>query len=155
MPQYWLVKSEADVYSIDDLRRDGSTSWDGVRNYQARNFMRDQMKLGDLVLFYHSNSEPTGVAGIAKVCKLAHADVTAFDKKSEYHDPKATKDEPIWCAVDVAFVEKFPNVVTLEQLKSETRLKSMGVLQRGQRLSVMPVSAEHFAIVRELASRQR
>ena len=152
MPQFWLVKSEAAVYSIDDLKKDRATSWTGIRNYQARNFMRDQMKPGDLVLYYHSNSDPTGIAGIAKVSKLAGPDATAFDKKSEYYDPKATKDDPIWCAVELSFVEKFSTVVTLEQLKADSRLQGMPVLQRGQRLSVMPISAEHFKIVCELAN---
>lgn len=150
--RHWLVKTEPDVYSIDDLKRDGSTCWDSVRNYQARNFMRDGMKVGDLVLIYHSNADPMGVAGIARVSRAAYADHTALDRKSEYHDPKATKENPIWMMVDVAFVEKFPRVVTLAELKSEKKLTGMPLLQRGQRLSVQPVEAKHFEIVRKMAA---
>ncbi len=151
--QYWLVKSEPDVYSIDDLARDGTTFWNGVRNYQARNFMRDQMKVGDEVLYYHSNvpapGEP-GVVGIAKVVKEGYPDHTALDRKSKYFDPKATADNPIWYMVDIAFVEKFPRVVTLAELKAEPGLEGMLVTRRGQRLSVQPVEPEHFRIVRRM-----
>lgn len=144
MPQHWLIKSEPGVYSIDDLARDGRTSWDGVRNYQARNFLRDTMRQGDLALFYHSGAEPPGVAGVAKVVRAGYADATALDKAHPHHDPKSTAQEPIWYMVDVAFVERFESVVSLEALKAERALAGMAVLQRGQRLSVMPVSAEHF-----------
>jgi predicted RNA-binding protein with PUA-like domain len=151
--QHWLVKSEPDVYSIDDLKRDRRTCWDGVRNYQARNFMRDKMRVGDLVLFYHSGAEPpdvTGIAGVAKVVQAGYADATALDPRHPHHDPKSTPDEPIWCMVDVAFVEKFDTPVALATLKATPALKGMLVLQRGQRLSVMPVEREHFEIVRNL-----
>jgi predicted RNA-binding protein with PUA-like domain len=144
MTSHWLMKSEPDVFSIDDLARDRTTSWEGVRNYTARNFMRDGMKLGDLVLYYHSNAEPSGVAGIAKVSRLAYADPTQFDPKSEYYDEGASKDEPRWLMVDVAFVEKFPAVVSLEDIKNEKSLATMLVVQKGQRLSVQPVEAAHF-----------
>lgn len=149
---YWLMKSEPTTYSIDDLKRDKKTSWEGVRNYQARNFMRDQMKVGDLVLFYHSNAEPPGVAGIAKVCKLAHADSAAWDPKSKYYDSKATPQNPIWMMVDIEFVEKFSNLISLEELKKTKSLATMMVLQKGSRLSVQPVSKEHFEIVRKMGS---
>lgn len=139
------MKSEPEVFSIDDLARDGSTSWEGVRNYTARNFMRDGMQLGDLVLYYHSNAEPSGVAGLAKVSRLAYPDPTQFDPKSEYHDPGATKDDPRWLMVDVAFVERFPTLVTLEAIKAEPALAKMLVVQKGQRLSVQPVDEAHFA----------
>lgn len=149
----WLMKSEPDVYSIDDLNRDRRTGWDGVRNYQARNLMRDGMKVGDLVLFYHSGTDPMGVAGFSRVCRAAYADDTALDPKHPHYDANATKAEPIWMMVDIEFVEKFPQVVTLETLKKTSKLKGMLVLQRGQRLSVMPVEPAHFEIVRKLGQR--
>jgi predicted RNA-binding protein with PUA-like domain len=148
---YWLMKSEPDVFSIDDLERDGTTGWEGVRNYQARNFMRDQMAVGDLVLYYHSNAEPSGVAGVAKVAGPAVPDPTQFDTKSEYYDANSKKDDPTWKMVSVGFVERFPRVLSLAELKAEKALAGMGVLQKGQRLSVMPVSKPHFAAVLKLA----
>jgi predicted RNA-binding protein with PUA-like domain len=148
---FWLMKSEPDVFSIDDLERDGTTGWEGVRNYQARNFMRDQMAVGDLVLYYHSNAEPSGLAGLGKVAGPAIADPTQFDKKSEYYDAASKKDDPTWKMVTVAFVEKFPRVVSLAELKAQKGLEGMGVLQKGQRLSVMPVSKAHVAVVLKLA----
>jgi predicted RNA-binding protein with PUA-like domain len=152
MPRgYWLLKSEPDVYSIDALKQDGRTGWGGVRNYQARNFMRDTMREGDLVLFYHSNAEPPGVAGVAKVAGPPEPDPTQFDKQSEYYDAGSTKAEPRWVQVPVGFVEKFKAVVPLETLKADPKLAGMAVLQRGQRLSVQPVSPEHFARVLALA----
>ncbi|QQR81778.1 MAG: EVE domain-containing protein [Deltaproteobacteria bacterium] len=147
---YWLMKSEPTTYSIDDLKHDKKTSWEGVRNYQARNFMRDQMKVGDLVLFYHSNAEPPGVVGIAKVCKLAHPDRAAWDPQSKYFDEKASPKNPIWMMVDIEFVEKFSHFVSLEELKKTKGLESMMVLQKGSRLSVQPVSQEHFEKVTKL-----
>ncbi len=150
MPNYWLMKSEPNTYSIDDLERDGSTSWDGVRNYQARNFMRDEMKKGDLVLFYHSSATPPGVVGIARVSREGYPDHTARNKKSKYHDPKSTRDDPIWMMVDVEFVEKFPEPVTLDALKARNDLDGMLVTRRGQRLSVQPVEKKHFDIVRKM-----
>lgn len=148
--QYWLMKSEPNVFGIDDLERDGSTCWDGVRNYQARNFMRDEMRLGDLVLFYHSNAKPPGVAGIARVCRAAYLDHTQFDRKSTYFDPKATESEPRWMMVDIEFVEKFPRIVPLDTLKSEPQLDGMLVIKRGQRLSIQPVERKHFDRVRTI-----
>lgn len=150
---YWLMKSEPTTYSIDDLKRDKKTSWEGVRNYQARNFMRDQMKIGDLVLFYHSNAEPPGVAGLAKVCKLAHPDRSAWDPKSKYYDSKATPQNPIWMMVDIEFVQKFSSLVSLEVLKKTKGLSTMIVLQKGSRLSVQPVSKEHFEIVKKMGTK--
>ncbi len=149
MPGYWLCKSEPDVYSIDDLRRDTVTGWEGVRNYQARNFMRDGMQPGDRVLVYHSNAEPTGVAGIAEVAGAAKADPTQFDPRSEYHDPKSTREEPRWLMRELRFVERFGRVVTLEELKACKALRAMAALQKGNRLSVTPVTkAEFDAVVR-------
>jgi predicted RNA-binding protein with PUA-like domain len=138
------MKSEPEVYSIDDLARDGQTFWEGVRNYQARNFMRDDMRVGDLVLFYHSNAEPTGVAGIARVCRTAYPDDTALDPASDYHDPAASPEDPRWVRVDVEFVERFPGVVALDALRGNARLDGMYVIRRGMRLSVQPVTPDHF-----------
>lgn len=145
---HWLLKSEPFNYSIDDLQRDNNTHWNGVRNYQARNFMRDSMKNGDYVLFYHSNSDPSGIAGIARVCKEGYPDFSQFDPKSEYYDSKATKEKPIWYMVDIEFVEKFSYFIPLEQLKRRKELRDMMVTQRGSRLSVQPVKKEYFEIVR-------
>ncbi len=148
--RYWLMKSEPETYSIDDLERDGWTYWDGVRNYQARNFMRDEMRVGDEVLYYHSNASPPGVAGIAKVSKAGYPDFTAWDKRDSHFDPKTSKDDPTWMMVDLAFVEKFPGVVSLDTLKNTPELEGMLVIRRGQRLSVQPVEAAHFRVVRKL-----
>jgi len=150
--EYWLAKSEPQTYSIADLERDGTTSWEGVRNYMARNYLR-AMKKGDLVLFYHSNADPSGVAGIAKVARTAYPDPTALDPKSDYHDP--TADETRWSLVDLAFVEAFDSVLPLEALKSDAALTGMEVVRKGSRLSVSPVSAEHFARVKKLAKKKR
>lgn len=148
--KYWLMKAEPSVYSIDDLKRDGKTYWDGVRNYQARNFMRDAMKIGDLVLYYHSNAEPSGVAGIAKICKEGYPDFTAWDKKDIHYDPKSTKEKPQWHMVDVQFVQKFKNFVSLDAIKSQISLKNMMVVRRGARLSVQPVEEKHFEIIKRM-----
>ena len=145
--KYWLMKSEPEVFSIDDLKKHKETFWDGVRNYQARNYMMKDMAPGDLVLFYHSNAEPPGVAGVAKVSKKASADPTQFDKKSEYFDEKSTKENPRWQAVHVSFVEKFKHFVSLEEIRSEKTLKDMVLLQKGSRLSVQPVTKTQFEIL--------
>lgn len=141
------MKSEPDAYGIEDLRRDGRAPWTGVRNYQARNFMRDAMRAGDPVLFYHSSVEPPGVAGLARVASAAYPDPTQFDCRSPYFEPRAKPDAPVWMLVDVAFVESFPRVVTLDALRAEPRLRGMRVLQRGQRLSIQPVDPAHFEVV--------
>ncbi len=141
--QHWLMKTEPDVYSIDDLERQGVGTWEGVRNYQARNFMR-AMREGDLVLVYHSNADPSGVVGVARVAREAYPDPFQFDPKSEYYDPKSPKDEPRWSMVDVAFVEKLPNAVSLAAMKAEKALDGMEVVRKGSRLSVTPVTKEHF-----------
>jgi predicted RNA-binding protein with PUA-like domain len=146
---YWLMKSEPGSYSIDDLARDGRTMWDGVRNYRARNYMKE-MKEGDLVLFYHSNADPPGVAGVAKVAREAYADPTQFDPKSKYHDPKAEEDAPRWWLVDVQFVEKLDAVVGLPEIKAEPSLAEM-VLVNNSRLSVQPVTKAEFEKVRRMA----
>ncbi|HEY8375888.1 MAG TPA: EVE domain-containing protein [Nannocystis sp.] len=144
---YWLLKSEPEVYAIGDLERDGRAPWEGVRNYTARNFMRDQMKIGDLAIFYHSNADPPGAAGVARIASAAYPDPTQFDPKSPYFDPKAKPEVPRWFLVDVAFVERFPEFVPLATLKADRALKDMLVVQKGQRLSVQPVAPKHFARV--------
>jgi predicted RNA-binding protein with PUA-like domain len=141
--QYWLMKSEPDVYSIDDLERDGSTFWDGVRNYKARNNMR-AMKVGDEVLFYHSNAKPPGIVGVARVCREAYPDPTQFDRKSKYYDEKSKKDDPRWSLVDIEFVSKLPSLVTLDAVKSEKALLAMELVRYG-RLSVQSVKKEEFS----------
>ena len=140
----WLVKSEPNVYSIEDLERDGVTMWDGVRNYEARNLMRDQMRVGDPVLFYHSNARPMGVAGVAEVASEPYADPTQFDPNSAYHDAKSDPDEPRWVHVDVAIVERFEQVLPLATIKEVAAFSDLPLVQRGQRLSVQPVPARHF-----------
>ncbi|MDO4776481.1 MAG: EVE domain-containing protein [Cardiobacteriaceae bacterium] len=150
--QYWLMKSEPDVFSLDDLRaRPGQTEpWDGVRNYQARNFMRE-MQVGDQVFFYHSNATPPGIAGIAEIVGAARPDPTQFDPASKYFDGKSTADKPRWDLVDVRFVRAFPALIPLETLKNLPALAGMPLVQKGSRLSVMPVAPEHWQIILELA----
>jgi predicted RNA-binding protein with PUA-like domain len=142
--KHWLIKSEPDVFSIDDLQRVGREPWNGVRNYQARNFMRDLMKPGDLALFYHSNATPPGVVGVAKVAGAPYPDETQFDPASEYYDPKATRENPRWVLVDFEFVAKFKHPVTLQEMKEDPKLDGMVVLQKGTRLSITPVEKAHF-----------
>jgi predicted RNA-binding protein with PUA-like domain len=148
--RYWLLKSEPDCYSIDDLERDGTTHWSGVRNYQARNFMRDEMKPGDGVIFYHSSAEPPGVAGFAEIAREGYADHTALDPDDDHFDPKATPENPIWMMVDVKFVRKLPATIPLAKLKETPGLEAMEVTKRGSRLSVQRVSREEFEIVSKL-----
>lgn len=147
--RYWLMKSEPDVYSIDDLERDGSTCWEGVRNYKARNNMRD-MKVGDEVLFYHSNANPPGVAGVARVCAEAYADHLAFDPASKYYDPKSDREEPRWFMVDVEFVSKADDMLSLTDIKGEPSLADMELVRYG-RLSVQAVRPKEFAKVKKMA----
>ncbi|MGL4462979.1 MAG: EVE domain-containing protein [Planctomycetia bacterium] len=141
------MKSEPDAYSIDDLARDGVTPWSGVRNHLARNYMRDHMQVGDAVLFYHSNAEPSGVAGVGRVASAAYPDPTQFDLESDYFDPKASAENPTWRLVDVAFVAKFPAVVALAALKNHPATADLLVCRKGQRLSILPVEPAHFTIV--------
>lgn len=145
------MKSEPDVFSIDDLKKKKTSGWDGVRNYQARNYMRDDMLLGDMVLFYHSSCEVPGVAGLAKVSKTSHPDPSQFDSKSEYYDPKATKETPRWFMVEVQFVEKFDAVVTLAVLKDTKALDKMPLVQKGSRLSINPVTSTEYKTILGLA----
>ena len=148
--KHWLMKSEPDVYSIDDLERDGRESWEGVRNYQARNFMREMVE-GDLVIFYHSNAKPPGAAGVGRICRQAYPDDTQFNKKSKYYDAKSKKEDPRWSLVDVEFVEKFGEPVSLQALKDDPALEGMRVTQKGSRLSVQPVDKGHFKRVLKMA----
>ncbi len=143
------MKSEPDVFSIDDLRKKRVGGWDGVRNYQARNFMKD-MKVGDKVLFYHSNADPSGVAGLAEVCRTAYPDPTQFDPKSDHHDPKATPDRPIWFQVDLRFAAKLPRFLSLDELRGVPALGDMPLFHRS-RLSVQPVTPEQYAVIVKLA----
>jgi predicted RNA-binding protein with PUA-like domain len=149
MKNYWLMKSEADCYSIDDFKRDKKASWSGVRNYQARNFMRS-MTVGDEVIFYHSSSDPTAAVGTAKVVKAAHPDITALDPKDDHYDPKATKTAPIWDMVDIAFTSKFTSPISLQEIKRNPALKGISVAARGNRLSVMPISEAHFKVITKM-----
>tara|TARA_B100000929_G_scaffold38350_1_gene27456 strand:- start:1826 stop:2314 length:489 start_codon:yes stop_codon:yes gene_type:complete len=146
MTRYWLMKSEPHVYPWEQLLEDGTTHWDGVRNYQARNLMRDEMRMGDLVLFYHSNCKPPHVAGVARVCKEGYPDHTAQDPSSNYFDPKATQEDPRWMMVDIEPVIELSKV-ELSDLRLNPELEGMPLLRRGQRLSVQPVPPEHFEIV--------
>jgi len=149
------MKSDPDTYTIEDLERDGATEWSGVRNYKARNFMRRQMEIGDPVLFYHSNADPTGVYGLAEVASEPHPDSTQFDMKSGYYDPDSDPDDPRWWCVDIRHVETFPGPVSREELKETPGLAWMLVLKRGMRLSITPVTAKEFEIVRKLGRRAR
>ena len=147
--RYWLMKSEPDVFSLADLKaRPGQREpWDGVRNYQARNFMRDAMRPGDGVLFYHSNTQPPGIVGLAEVASEPYPDPTAFDKKSKYYDPKSSKEQPRWILVDVRYRSTFAQMVTLDVMKTMPKLKDMRVLQRGNRLSITPVTQAEFKAI--------
>lgn len=147
----WLAKTEPDVYSIDDLERDGETEWEGVRNYRARNFMRDAMKPGDPVLVYHSNTDPLGVYGIAEVAGPAHPDSAQFDPDSKYYDDGSSREEPRWWCVDLRHVKTFDAPVTRDAMKEVPDLEDMSVLRRGMRLSVMPVTKAEFEKVRAMA----
>lgn len=153
MPSYWLMKSEPDVFSIDNLAKcpEQTEHWDGVRNYQARNMMRDQMQLGDLVFFYHSSCKKTGITGIAKVVKEAYPDHTALDPHSAYYDPKSTPDNPRWVMVDIQFVEKFAHVISLQQIKENPLLGDMPLVKRGSRLSIMPVTKNQWFEIMEMS----
>lgn len=149
---YWLFKSEPDEFSFDDLkqRKKKTEPWNGVRNYQARNFMRDGMKVGDIALFYHSNTAVPGIAGLVTITSAAYADPTQFDAMSDYFDPKSDPADPRWLMVDVTWQADFPNYVSLQQLKDDPRLTDLLILRRGNRLSVTPVDERHFKRICEL-----
>jgi predicted RNA-binding protein with PUA-like domain len=154
--RYWLLKTEPSHFSIEDLERarDGRESWDGIRNYQARNFMRDEMKQGDRVLIYHSSTESPAVVGTARVAREAYPDPTAFDPESRYFDPKSAPEAPRWVMVDVQFESRFAAPITLADLRAVPALQGMRLLQRGQRLSIMPVAREEFETILAMAARQ-
>ncbi len=148
--RYWLMKCEPSAYTIDRLERDGVTSWEGVRNYQARNFMRDDMRQGDGVLFYASNANPSGVTGLATIARAGYPDHLAWKKGHMYFDAASTSDKPVWYMVDVGFVERFREVVPLEVLKTTKGLEQMMVIQKGSRLSIQPTTKVEFDIVAKL-----
>lgn len=152
-PGYWLMKTEPDTFGIHDLARVGTEPWTGVRNYTARNFMRDEMKEGDLVLFYHSSCEPPGVAGLARVARTGVVDETQFEPSSPYHDPGAKREDPRWICVDVAYVETLPRLVALDELRANPALADMLVLRRGMRLSVQPVTAADYRTIVAMAKK--
>ena len=142
---YWLMKSEPDAYGIDDLARDKREPWDGIRNYQARNMMRDDMKIGDEVFFYHSNCKEPGIVGIMKVASEPYPDPTQFDRQSKYYDPKSNKDDPRWILVDVEFVRKFDRTITLAEIKEAKGLDGLILTRKGNRLSIMPIEKQHWS----------
>lgn len=146
---YWLMKSEPDAFGIDDLaqRPNQIEHWDGVRNYQARNMMRDDMKIGDQIFFYHSNCELPGIVGIAEVAKESYPDFTAFDPNDKHFDPKSNPDKPTWFMVDVRFVRKFKRTISLQELKLKQELADLALVRRGNRLSIMPVSAAQWHVI--------
>jgi predicted RNA-binding protein with PUA-like domain len=155
--RYWLVKSEPSAFSFDDLldSPDRTTCWDGVRNYQARNFMRDDMKVGDLVFFYHSSADPTAIVGVAEVAREGYPDHTAFDRSDPHFDPKSKAGSPTWIMVDLRAVEKFARPLTLSDLRGVPGLERMVLLQQGSRLSVQPVSPDEWAIVHRLGTAKK
>ena len=156
MPKrYWLMKCEPSAYSIDDLARDGKTCWEGVRNYQARNFMRDEMRVGDAVLFYASNADPSGVTGLARIARTAYPDHYAWEPGHKYFDARSTKTAPVWLMVDVGFVKRFPETVSLATLKATEGLEQMVVTRKGSRLSVQPVTRAEYDVVARLGRGDR
>ena len=148
---YWLMKSEPDVYSIDDLERDGREMWDSIRNYQARNMMRDDMRIGDKVFFYHSNCKEPAIVGVSKVASKPYPDPTQFDPESKYFDPKSDQENPRWMLVDVEFVSKLKRPVTLTEIKANPEFEDMILTRRGNRLSIMPVDKKHWDTILRLA----
>ena len=143
----WLMKSEPDAYGIDDLKRDRREPWDGIRNYQARNMMRDDMQIGDKVFFYHSNCKEIGVVGVMKVASKPYPDPTQFDPESNYYDPKSNPDDPRWCLVDVQFVKKLSRTISLAEIKAHPGLDDMILVRKGNRLSIMPVGEDHWKLI--------
>jgi predicted RNA-binding protein with PUA-like domain len=144
--KYWLLKSEESCYSIDDLKKDNKTLWSGVRNYQARNYMRE-MSVGDMCLFYHSSSKPTGIVGICKVTKKAVPDITALNPYDDHYDQKSSAENPIWECVEVTYLKHFKKIFELSEMRNDKKLQGMVLLQQGSRLSVQPVSKEHFEYI--------
>ena len=147
---YWLIKSEPTSYSIADLQRDKKTPWTGIRNYLARNYMRDGMKVGDLILFYHSSCAVPGVAGIAQVASAPYPDPTQFDPKDYHYEPRAMKEKPVWYMVDISFIKKYPEVLSLLEMRKHSELHGMQLLRSGNRLSITPVQEAEFLYVQKL-----
>lgn len=145
--KYWLMKSEPETYGIDHLKADKKTAWTGVRNFLARNYMRDEMQIGDQVLFYHSSCKVPGVYGVAEVASTPYPDPTQFDTKSDYYELRATKEKPVWYLVDITFMRKLKVPVTLTDIRANPKLKAMTILQPGSRLSITPVASEHFVML--------
>lgn len=155
MKRYWLVKSEPDEYSIDDLEQDRIAPWDGIRNYQARNIIRNEIKVNDEILIYHTGRPAPGVAGVGRIVRAAYPDSTALDKTSAYYDERATDENPIWYCVDIEFVGKFTRFVPLSEIKSTAGLEEMMIVRRGNRLSVQPVRMEHFKKIVQMGNREQ
>jgi predicted RNA-binding protein with PUA-like domain len=148
---YWLMKSEPDAYSIDDLKRDGSTYWDGIRNYQVRNMIRDDMKIGDEAIFYHSNCKPPAAVGVMRIASEAYPDPTQFDQDSAYYDAGSDPDDPRWLVRDVEYVRHLPRTVSLQEMKAHPGLEGFQLLKRGNRLSIVPVSEAQWSLIMRLA----
>ena len=149
---YWLMKSEPDCYSIDDLERDGTEFWEGCRNYQVRNYLRDEMSPGDMAFFYHSSTKPAGIVGTMKITSEAYPDPTQFDPESRYFDAKSSRENPRWFVRDIQFDSKFKRMVTLQELKETPGLEKMWVTKKGQRISILPVTPEEWKIVLDLVN---
>ena len=152
--KYWLMKNEPEDYSIDDLKKDKTEPWDGIRNYQVRNMIRDDMSIGDLAFFYHSNCETPGIYGIMTINSDAYPDHTAFNKKAKYYDIKSSRENPTWLMVDVKFKRKMKNVITLKELKSHNKLKNMRVVQKGNRLSITEVDKQDWDYILKLENKK-
>jgi len=152
--KYWLMKNEPEDYSVDDLERAGTDYWDGIRNYQVRNFMRDEMSVGDQAFFYHSNCKVPGIFGIMEIASEAYPDHTAWDPNEHYYDPRSTPESPVWLMVDVKFIHKFEHPVTLKVLRTHPELSEMRILHRGNRLSVTPWTREHWNCILGLTGRE-
>ena len=148
--KYWLMKNEPDDYSIDNLKKDKTEPWDGIRNYQVRNMIRDDMKKNDLAFFYHSNCEVPGIYGVMKIHQECYPDHTAFDKKKKYYDPKSKRDNPTWFMVDVKYIRKLKTPITLKELKSHSQLSKMKVVQKGNRLSITEISSKEWKFILNL-----
>lgn len=148
---YWLMKSEPNEFSIDDLQRVKVEPWDGVRNYQVRNMLRDQMQVGDEALFYHSNSKPPGIVGTMKIVRAGYPDATAFDPNDPHYDPKSDPAQPRWYRVDVAFITRFPRLIPLDELRTAPELAELAIVKRGNRLSIVPVTPAQWAFIQQLA----
>ena len=149
---YWLVKTEPETFSWEDLARDKKTVWDGVRNFQVRNMLRDDMRVGDLAFFYHSNCTPPGIVGIVEIVKKGYPDFCAWDPKSKYFDPKSTPQKPLWYMVDVKFVKKFKKMISLEELKANPKLKDLLINRKGNRLSITPITKTEWDVIGNISS---